>query len=156
MSNHPIDDQVNPVSNRPHSIDFSNEPIMTKQSSQQECDINYILKNFRKTGQLAHLNPTIGTYGDFDNATSYLEAQTMLIEADAAFLALPAEIRDRMNNDPAELLEFLHDPENYEEAVELGLLTKPVPEPGVTADPDPSAPPPEEPEGPPTPPQPGA
>ena len=38
---------------------------------------------------------------------------------------LPSDVRNRFNNNPAQLLDFVADPENKEEAIELGLLPKP-------------------------------
>ena len=39
-------------------------------------------------------------------------------------MLLPAQMRSRFNNDPAELLKFIKDPANLDEAVKLGILVK--------------------------------
>lgn len=103
------------------------EVSRTKQSMQQECDINFIVGQFMKTGAFAHVAIRPPTYGDFTTVDDYLTARTQIAEADQAFAALPASIRDSMDNDPAVLLEFLQDPDNLEEARELGLVG-PAPE----------------------------
>lgn len=46
-------------------------------------------------------------------------------EASDRFMSLPAKIRSRFHNDPAELYRFVSNPENDDEAVKLGLLKRP-------------------------------
>ena len=40
------------------------------------------------------------------------------------FAAMPAEVRDRFQNDPGRFLEFANDASNYEEALKMGLAIK--------------------------------
>lgn len=95
----------------------------TQKHQQDECDINKIMEKFMKTGILGTGTGTRKPlYGDFADGTGYHEAQNALIQANEDFLALPASIRKRFKNDPASLLDFLKDPENLEEAKELGLV----------------------------------
>ena len=55
----------------------------------------------------------------------------MIIQDD--FMELPAQLRSRFNNDPAELIDFLGKEENREEATKLGLVAaKPISEPSET------------------------
>ena len=44
--------------------------------------------------------------------------------AEEAFNAMPAEVRDRFQNDPGRFLEFANDASNYEEALKMGLAIK--------------------------------
>ena len=37
-------------------------------------------------------------------------------------MALPSDVRSRFGNNPAELLDFLNDNSNYDEAIRLGLI----------------------------------
>ena len=56
----------------------------------------------------------------------------LVAEAQSVFEGLPADLRDRFGNDPARLLEFVHDPRHLEESVSLGLIDPsklPQPEP---------------------------
>jgi len=39
-------------------------------------------------------------------------------------MALPSDVRKRFSNDPAELIDFLADKKNDEEAIKLGLKIK--------------------------------
>lgn len=101
------------------------EPSMTHQSFASECDINNIINQYEVTGFLNHTNPLPPMQGDFSEygpGTDFLSAQNYLVEAQASFDALPAKIRARFQNNPAELLNFLEDPENRSDAIKLGLL----------------------------------
>lgn len=112
------------------------EESRTKQSFKDECDINQIMAQWQRTGHLAHQTQHPPQYGDFSNAEDYMTACNSVKAAEAAFDALPAEIRDRMGNSPAFLLGFLADRSNDEEAMALGLRIAPVEPP-----PTPPAPP---------------
>lgn len=108
---------------RPYAIDLGGES-RTKQSFQNESDVNTIMGKWRKSGHIEHLNKAKPRYGDFTNADDYIEAQAKLIDANEAFMALPSIVRKRFENSPAELLAFMADSANNEEAVALGLATR--------------------------------
>lgn len=101
---------------------------LTKQSFKDDCDINNIVARNADGHAITHLNRGEPQYGDFTNATDYLAARTQVMAAQADFDALPSNVRERMDNDPANLLAFMSDESNSEEAVELGLLPKPEPQ----------------------------
>ena len=104
------------------------KPTRTQQHFRDEVDINFIVKNFLRTGQLPVMSAQ-GIYGDFLNAPdSFHDAKQRLIDAEDAFLDLPSDIRARFKNDPGVLLEFLQDPKNHDEGVTLGLFKKPLEE----------------------------
>lgn len=105
----------------------------TKQSFKEESDLNSVMRRYRNTGLLPNLNQALGHYGDFSNADDYLAAMESVREADALFAALPARVRDHVNNDPAQLLLLVHDPERRAELQELGLVPPPPVEPVVPA-----------------------
>ena len=96
-------------------------PSRTKQSFRDECDINNILRKFNVTGQLpaGSVQPQ---YGDFSGITDYQSALNAVMEAQDSFLALPAKIRSRFDNDPALFVEFASDEANKDEMKALGLL----------------------------------
>jgi len=105
----------------------SSAPSMTEQSHKKACNINTIMAKIRK-GQAV---PTIAgepIFGDFTKCNDFQTAQNAVLEAHDRFMSLPSDIRRRFQNQPNNLLEFLEDPENLEEAVELGLVTKLVPQ----------------------------
>nr|DAI03086.1 MAG TPA: Scaffold protein [Microviridae sp.] len=106
----------------------STEPTLTQQQFAEESDINYLVDRFLRTGEIPPVDAR-AMYGDFvDAPQSYQEALDAVFAAQEGFDALPAKTRQRFNNDPLELLSFLADPKNLDEAVELGLMEKPEPE----------------------------
>ncbi|AZL82772.1 internal scaffolding protein [Apis mellifera associated microvirus 3] len=98
------------------------EPTLTQQNFADECDFNNVLKKWEQSGLITHLNPAQPQYGDVFDIADYQEALNTVIKAEAAFAALPAALRDRFQNDPANLLAFVEDSANYEEALRLGLV----------------------------------
>lgn len=110
----------------------------TKQEFKMECDINEVIRRWTKTGILPPPRAP-EKYGDFTEVNDYQSAINHVKEADQAFSELPAHMRSRFNNSPAELLEFLQDDANGPEAVELGI----IPAPGQPAPPAPTPPQPE-------------
>ncbi len=103
-------------------------PGRTKASFLEECDINFIMNKWKRTGEIPPSNPRAPHYGDFSNVDDYLQAQTRIAEADQAFAALPSWVRQRFQNSPAELIAFLENPDNQDEADKLGLTNPPPPE----------------------------
>lgn len=102
----------------------NDEPTMTQQQFKDECDINNIMRKYQTTGEITHIAKKIGMYGDFSEIPDYHQMHQTVIEAEAAFMGLPAELRLRFKNDPGQLIDFLKDENNYEEGVKLGLLNK--------------------------------
>lgn len=102
-------------------------PSLTQQQFAKECDINVIVKQNAETGLISHVNSRPAQFADLGDGMDYQAHQNYLIEADAAFMGLPAEVRARFDNNPAKLLDFLQDDKNVDEARELGLLN-PLPE----------------------------
>lgn len=102
---------------------------MTKQSFKAECDINNIVNKYASTGVLTHVNEGTPSYGDF-SPVDFLDSMNLVISAQAAFDGLPSSLRRRFGNDPYELLSFLANDENREEAIKLGLIASPEPSKG--------------------------
>lgn len=109
----------------PKTGELVKEPSMTKQSFVAECDINNIVHAFSQTGQIAHINEraAAGAFVDLPDSLDYQQAVELARAGDAAFMALPAQIRARFDNDPARFLDFVEDPANQQELIELGLAT---------------------------------
>lgn len=93
---------------------------LTKQSDKDKCDINKIIAKYEKTGMLP-INKNQALYADFSELPDYNEALNIVIKAEQQFMELPASIRDKFNNSPEQMLEFMSDEKNYDEAVSLGL-----------------------------------
>lgn len=98
---------------------------MTQQHFKDECDINNILKAYR--GKVpASDEPAFFmdcTVNDLQSAYEIAE------DIGSRFDSLDSEVRAKFNNNPLELLEFVHNADNQTAAVELGLLPKPEPAP---------------------------
>ena len=104
------------------TICFS-KPSLTKQSFRDECDINNILRKFNVTGQLP-VGSVQPQYGDFSGITDYQSALNAVMAAQDSFLALPAKVRAKFDNDPALFVEFASDEANKDEMKALGLLSQ--------------------------------
>lgn len=107
---------------------------LTRQAHQQECDINQIMAKWQKTGIIEHVNEFEGQYGDFtDLPADYQSALNQVMAAQEMFESLPSTVRRKFDNDPGKFLEFVDNPENAGELVEMGLAHSPVPDPSETA-----------------------
>lgn len=97
---------------------------MTQAQFQDECDINKIMDRYMRTGCLSdplnRMRP--GTYGDFTEMGDYMENMNKIVQAREMFDALPAKVRERFGNNPGAMIDFVMDPANQKEAIDLGLL----------------------------------
>jgi phage internal scaffolding protein len=105
---------------------------MAQQHFRDECNINTIMGRYERTGIL--VDPLLQRqvkpeFGDFANLPDYQEAQNAIIEAHELFDNLPSSIRKRFDNSPARLLDFMADPDNLDEAIRLGIVSKPLEKP---------------------------
>jgi phage internal scaffolding protein len=101
----------------------------TRQSFKDECDINHLMAKFgHKYNAIPHeiLNAKNGRYGDFSDAIDYRSALDAIIASEEQFDALPSHLRARFNHDPANLIDFMNNESNKNEAIELGLIAKPI------------------------------
>ena len=114
------------------------EPSLAQQSFEEECNINTIVERFGLTGQLPE--PLSPQYGDFSNVGDFQSAMNAIADAQSGFMSLPGELRARFGNDPGQLISFLEDSANLDEAVSLGLVNKPeIVGNAVSNDPTPKA-----------------
>tara|TARA_B100001769_G_C22110436_1_gene600545 strand:+ start:3388 stop:3861 length:474 start_codon:yes stop_codon:yes gene_type:complete len=103
------------------AIDFSNSPSRTKSEFKDEVNINTIVKKAMRTGVLP-TGDRQPLYADFTQLNSYETAQIAIAEAKSSFEQLPSDIRAKFDNNVTELLDFVDDEANKEEAIQLGLL----------------------------------
>lgn len=101
-------------------------PSRVDQSQRDLVDINKIVARAQKTGHWPY-NPNRGEafYADASQVTDLLESFEIVQRAEAAFAALPAEVRRAMDNDPRNLESWLADPANIETAAQHGLVNLP-------------------------------
>lgn len=105
---------------------YNDEPSLTQQQFADECDVNNILKSYSEIGHFASNPNSKLIYGDFSQIPDLQGAIHLVNSANEAFAGLPAKVRSRFNNDPAQLVEFCKDPNNLNEAIQLGLADQPV------------------------------
>lgn len=98
---------------------------LTQQQFTKEADINELVRRFGIDDQIVPpgaLDPRY--FGDVSDVPDLRTALDRVRNAEAAFMALPAELRLRFNNSAADLWDFVNNPKNDDEAVRLGLLKR--------------------------------
>jgi len=105
----------------------------TQQQFKDSADINQIVKRFKKTGVLqstigsvhAKRPPVFGEYPYKD----FVEMYEHVTLAKEQFAQLPASVRKRFDNNPANLIRFVEDaqtnPKSLKEALKLGIMQLP-------------------------------
>lgn len=110
----------------------------TQQHFAGESDVNSIVRRAKK-GVPLPLRISTPLYGDFTSGVDFQDSMNRIAVAKSNFEMLPSDLRLQFHNDPAELLDFINDPENLEEAIELGLLSAPAPALEVPPAPEPAS-----------------
>lgn len=102
------------------------EPTKAQQQFAEEVDINTIVERFGLTGELPQ-NLRVPIQAEFVETMDYQTSLNKLIEADEAFMAMPAKIRAEFQNDSGKFVDFVSDPANVEKCREWGLaMPKPA------------------------------
>lgn len=100
---------------------YCKDPSLARQASKDEVDINQVLAKYANGGVL-NVNVKEPIYADVSQLPDYRTALETVRDAESAFAELPSYVRDRFSNDPGELLAFLSNVDNRDEALELGLI----------------------------------
>lgn len=124
-------------------IDCSKDVKITQQNEKDDADINVIVER-AKRGAVPPIGRDVAPmYGDFTVIPQDLREVLVQVKfAENLFMSLDAFVRRRFNNDPVEMLDFLNDPKNRNEAIKLGLVKAPeveitkAPEPPIEAVPE--------------------
>lgn len=115
-----------------HTITFPENSRWTKQSFKDECDVNRIMNQYMKTGEIPHINEVAPQYLECE-ATDFQAAMEFVAGAQTLFHEMPSAIRNRFNNSPQEFVEFCSHEKNRPEMAEMGLLapntSAPIPNP---------------------------
>lgn len=112
-----------------HQIDFSNSPSKTRQSAKEGTQLDWILRKYATAGHSAEM---VGAYFSIvaprpygiQQNTEYQDMLNKVIQVENYFAALPSRIRDRFNHSAQNMVDFLADPKNLDEARKLGLVAK--------------------------------
>lgn len=115
------------------------DPSLARQSFKEECDINTIVKRFGLSGELPK-GVRMPSYGDFTGIYDYASAMNAIVAARESFDTMPANVRARFNNEPADFVAFCSDDRNRDEAVKLGLVPAAAVVPPVPSEPIVAAP----------------
>lgn len=81
---------------------------IVQQHLKDEVDINTIVRRFGITREMPS-GIDGGVYGDFSGIADYEDAVAAIKRANDGFMALPPEVRERFENDPGKLIEFVHE-----------------------------------------------
>lgn len=102
-------------------VDCSDFPSLTRQEFAEDCDINTLMSRYEKTGVINHFNNANPQYLDFSDLPDLQGSLTILADARAAFMQLPALTRREFDNDPVKFVDFASDGKNIDKLREWGL-----------------------------------
>lgn len=114
-----------------------------KQEMREAVDLNSIIKRYNQTGQMpGFMQSAPPVFADVSQFGDFASALRRVTAAQDTFAALPADIRSRFGNEAANLVAFIQDDTNYDEAVKLGIVEKkalpePLPPPAAPVPPAP-------------------
>ncbi len=95
----------------------------TEQSHLDQCDVNKIIRKYDRDGIITHVSRFEAKFGDM-TGMDFKTMSDKIANAQSMFNELPVEIRNRFDNNPENLLTFMEDPENREEAIKLNIIKK--------------------------------
>jgi phage internal scaffolding protein len=97
-------------------------PGKTEQAHKQQCDMNYILRDYQRTGLIKH---AVKYEGQYDDVSDVDYQRSMMIVADVKnmFESLPSSERKKFSNDPAKFLNYVQDAANRQDLEERGILS---------------------------------
>lgn len=104
------------------------KPSLTRQEFKDDCDLGLLLKKFGKTAEGRYMLQNMqgfaegARFEDVSGIPDFRAARDAVNAANASFMALPAIVRRRFDNDPALFIDFIENPSNLEEARSLGLV----------------------------------
>lgn len=94
---------------------------LTVQSDAVDADINTIVRRFGITGKLPTELPFVTNVDLSDAPNTFSGALEILEAAREQFMAMPADVRARFDNEPGLFMDFVSDPANLDEMRKLGL-----------------------------------
>lgn len=101
-------------------------PSMVQQSDKDSTDINLIIKRYCECGicPTCTVKPPISEDVAMLSGEDFNSMMQKIAQVNNQFYELPAEVRKKFANNPSNMLEFIQDPNNREEAEKLGLVEK--------------------------------
>ena len=95
---------------------------LTQQHHVDQVKVQNIIKQYDKTGILAHVAQGVAHYGDYSKINEYKTSLDFVNTANQSFDELPSHIREKFSNNAGEFFEFATNPKNKEVMQELGLF----------------------------------
>lgn len=99
----------------------------------ESVDINELMKKYDPAGKQFAKAITQGLqtdagmyYDDFIDAPTFEQALNQSIHAEQQFAMLPANLRNRFENNPVNFLKYVNDPKTLDEQYSLGIRVKKV------------------------------
>lgn len=96
------------------------KPSLTDQSFKDECNIDFIISNFVRTGQVPESSMN---FIDCTTVQQFEEAQMLVAEAKSNFEQLPAKVRSEFKNVQG-YLEYISNPANLKDSYERGFIDR--------------------------------
>lgn len=94
---------------------------LTEQAHKNQTDMNYILREYQKTGLIRHAKENQGRYDDV-SPTTFHDAMVIVADSKSMFNELPSNIRKEFGNNPEAFLSFVQNPASKERMQQLGIL----------------------------------
>lgn len=99
-------------------------PSRTDPQYLKKCNVNSILAQHARTGNMTHLTSKRGFYADVSGITNLSDSLMQVKKAQAEFFKVPAPIRAIFGNDMARFVDFVNDPSNLDKCIEMGLVPR--------------------------------
>lgn len=106
---------------RKHSISTGTK-TKVQQNFKDDTNVNKIVQRFSQTGELPMGQQSAPLYLDHTQYGDFTEMLNKVTHVKQAFDKLPAKIRAQFENQPAQMLQFVQNPLNNEEAIKMGLI----------------------------------
>ena len=98
---------------------------LTEQHHAESLDVHNVIKKYDRTGILSNVQKGKAMYGDFTKVNEYQDALDLVNNSKSLFNELPSDIREKFSNNAGEFFEWITNPANNSEAIELGLVKAP-------------------------------
>lgn len=76
---------------------------VVQQQFVDEVDVNSIVRRFGMTREMP-FGSAEGVFGDFTGLSDFDAVRAKVVDAEARFMRLPADVREKFGNDPANLI----------------------------------------------------
>lgn len=108
---------------RPHErvVTDCGSQSRTRQEFKKECDVNELMRRYQKTGILPSGGSKEPRFLDCVDVPNFQEAMQLFIDAEAAFMRLPALVRRDFDNDAEKFVVFAQNADNVGKLREWGL-----------------------------------